>query len=127
MLQASKIDASVTGMVKAFIRIGSIPPSVLRVRADETSCAINEDAPVGVLLKSEEGYVGRCAAVVEHVADHLRGFDVAVVGTGYSEDAGAVPRRDALEASGGHSPTGRPAGSVARWSNYPPQRVCAVK
>ena len=28
-----KVDATVTGMVKAFIRIGSIPPSVQRVRA----------------------------------------------------------------------------------------------
>ena len=47
--------------------------------ADETPRSFNENIPVGVLLEPEERYVGFRTAVVEHVANHLRSFDIAVM------------------------------------------------
>ena len=61
-------------------------------RADKAPCTLDEDVSVGVLLESEERYVGFCAAVVEYIADHLRSFDVAVVGSRRTE----VTRWDTL-------------------------------
>ena len=58
--------------------------------ADETPRAFNENIPVGVLLEPEERYVGLRTAVVEHVANHLRSFDIAVMG----QDSGVLKYAD---------------------------------
>jgi len=62
------------------------------VGAHETARTVNKHVPIGVLLIPEEWDVCCGAAVVKHVAHHLRNFDVAVVGA----RRGEVPRRDAL-------------------------------
>lgn len=50
------------------------------VGADESLRPVDECPAVGVLICSEERYVGGCVSVMEQLADHVRDLDVAVVG-----------------------------------------------
>jgi hypothetical protein len=60
------------------------------IGARETLRAVDDDVPVVVLLESAERDISGCSAVVEHVAHHFSGFDVAVVRAWRAEIAGGT-------------------------------------